>query len=193
MFLRTRRRDPAHGRLDDAAVCMATGLCKTVCKGCVPKLESFLSCTAGHAGWSPDQSLILSILEAFADRDFGSGEAVDKQGRWHPNVWSRQTCRILTDMDRAAVKLRDECSELATDEQMFQGVAKAFSEAKLSAKPSGSNCVAEDPECAEDVADGGEKPEGCWGQRFRAIRRFQMSIRTLLHIYPNLRIRGQPD
>ena len=49
MFLRTRRRDPAHGRLDDAAVCMATGLCKTVCKGCVPKLESFLSCTAGQA------------------------------------------------------------------------------------------------------------------------------------------------
>lgn len=106
------------------------------------------------------QLYVLALLEVFVDRDFVTGEAIDRSGFWHRGVYSHRTCRILTDMDKTALRLRDACSELYSDEHIVDAIGHVFSGASLLAKRRDGNCAGadidesddEDPECTDDPA-----------------------------------------
>ena len=134
-----------------------------MCKSCVPKLEGFIESCALRDTWSAQQTYILDLLEAFADRDFGSGDAVDKKGFWHKGVYVHRTCRILTDLDRTAMQLRDFCSELASDDEIVHAIGSAFSKAALSARP--THTATEEDDHGDDggdvAVDAASVPAGC--------------------------------
>lgn len=85
---------------------------------------------------------VLDCVEAFVDRDCGTGRARDRQGKHHPGVFGRRTCRVLFDLDRTSVALKDACSALP-DEQIPYEIAKVFSGSSFSV---GSAVVEEGPE-----------------------------------------------
>ena len=134
---------------------------RTVCKICVPKLEGFIkdNTLSGSNAWSEKQKYVLALLEAFVDRDFLTGEAVDKSGFWHRGVYSHRTCRILTDMDKTARRLRDICSELHSDEHIVEAIGRAFSGASLSTKRRGGERAGADIGEIHDANESDDDPE----------------------------------
>ena len=102
------------------------------CPSCKPIACSFVD-SCGLVD-SPSKCGILRTLEAFIDRDDGSGQAVDTDGCHHQGVYQRRTCRVLFNQDKTSRRLEQELAPLLDDKAAAHMIGRTFSDASFSTK-----------------------------------------------------------
>ena len=115
----------------------------TLCVGCFGLVEKFIdACSDIDA-----HSYMLRGLDAMLERDFVSGEAVDRQGFLWPSIQERRGCRVVFHADSTSKAAMTESMLAESDEERGQKIAKLFMKAKLSTKSSSQDAnVENEPE-----------------------------------------------
>eukprot|EP00973_Karenia_brevis_P096270 12431440-Karenia_brevis.AAC.1 len=138
-----------------------------LCPKCKPIVCGFVeSCKITD---SPSKIKILRTLEAFVSRDDGSKEAVDSEGKHHPQVYQRRTCRILFNQDKKSRKLEKTISASLDDNATARHIAHVFSNASFSTKRSRVDDE-EDAIVWAEPDDGEPCQDSRWFNYFRGFR-----------------------
>ncbi|CAJ1375352.1 unnamed protein product [Effrenium voratum] len=99
------------------------------CEHCSPSLQALLNMLEqDESQWPAPLWSWLHVLEAFFDRDLGTGQAI-AAGHVYPTIFCRRGCKIHFELDRTSLDIRKIAAGLQDDVEIAKAIA-----AKLGSK-----------------------------------------------------------